>query len=51
MVSRLGQDGIAVWERMNILFEWMPLAATIEDKILCMHGGIGGTVEGPVGLA
>lgn len=26
---------------MNRLFEWLPLAAVVEDKILCLHGGIG----------
>jgi len=26
---------------MNNLFEWMPLAAIIENKIICLHGGIG----------
>lgn len=26
---------------INRLFEWLPLAAIIENKILCVHGGIG----------
>jgi hypothetical protein len=30
-----------VWKRINALFNWLPLAALIEGKILCMHGGIG----------
>lgn len=30
-----------VWHRINDLFNWLPLAANIEGKILCMHGGIG----------
>jgi hypothetical protein len=30
-----------VWKRINSLFNWLPLAALIENKILCMHGGIG----------
>ncbi len=30
-----------VWKRINALFNWLPLAALIENKILCMHGGIG----------
>ena len=34
---------------MNDLFEWMPLAAMIADKltqnrILCVHGGIGNSI-------
>ena len=41
-VERLGETaGDAVWRRFNDLFEWLPLAAVIEDRICCMHGGIG----------
>ncbi len=39
-LERLGdQQGIWTWDRLNKLFNWLPLAAVIEDKILCMHGG------------
>ena len=39
-VERLGDPhGIWAWTRLNALFNWLPLAACIEDKILCMHGG------------
>ena len=46
-VERLGgkQPGVAVWRRINVLFEWMPMGATINDSILCVHGGIGGTLQ------
>ena len=37
-----------VWKRINALFNWLPLAALIESKILCMHGGIGRCIN-PVG--
>lgn len=30
---------------MNYLFEWLPLAAIVEDRILCLHGGIGSSVQ------
>lgn len=41
-LERLGdEDGIWVWKRINALFNWLPLSALIEGKILCMHGGIG----------
>jgi diadenosine tetraphosphatase ApaH/serine/threonine PP2A family protein phosphatase len=41
-LERLGdEDGIWVWQRFNRLFNYLPLAAVIESKILCMHGGIG----------
>ncbi len=39
-IERLGDPhGIWAWTRLNALFNWLPLAACIEDKILCMHGG------------
>ena len=44
--ERLGESGgIWIWQRMNALFNWMPLAATIENKIVCMHGGIGKSIS------
>eukprot|EP00914_Ancora_sagittata_P024837 GHVO01049559.1.p1 GENE.GHVO01049559.1~~GHVO01049559.1.p1 ORF type:complete len:879 (-),score=113.27 GHVO01049559.1:304-2940(-) len=33
------------WERFNRVFEWLPVGATIEDRILCIHGGIGGSIH------
>lgn len=30
---------------MNRLFDWLPLAAVAEDKILCLHGGIGASLK------
>ncbi|CAA6653742.1 unnamed protein product [Spirodela intermedia] len=45
-IERLGErDGIWVWHRMNKLFDWLPLAALIEKKIICMHGGIGRSIN------
>jgi diadenosine tetraphosphatase ApaH/serine/threonine PP2A family protein phosphatase len=37
--------GIYAWQRINQLFNWLPLAALIENKIICMHGGIGRSIE------
>lgn len=39
------RDGIWTWHRMNRLFNWLPLAALIEKKIICMHGGIGRSIN------
>mmetsp|Transcript_3467 Transcript_3467/g.7218 ORF Transcript_3467/g.7218 Transcript_3467/m.7218 type:complete len:903 (-) Transcript_3467:555-3263(-) len=44
-VERLGEQGLWVWQRLNSLFNYLPLAAVIEGKILCMHGGIGRSME------
>ena len=30
-----------IWERINTLFSWLPLAAVINETVLCVHGGIG----------
>jgi protein phosphatase len=38
-------DGIWAWTRFNQLFNYLPLAAMIEKKIICMHGGIGRSIN------
>jgi hypothetical protein len=45
-MERLGDpQGVWAWQRINALFNWLPLAALIEGKILCMHGGIGRSID------
>jgi diadenosine tetraphosphatase ApaH/serine/threonine PP2A family protein phosphatase len=45
-IERMGErDGIWAWHRINQLFNWLPLAALIEKKIICMHGGIGRSIN------
>ncbi|XP_042451466.1 serine/threonine-protein phosphatase BSL3-like isoform X2 [Zingiber officinale] len=45
-IERMGeQDGIWAWHRINKLFNWLPLAALIEKKVICMHGGIGRSIN------
>ena len=40
-----------MWKRINALFNWLPLAALIEGKILCMHGGIGRCIHAVAQIA
>ncbi|KAJ7571106.1 hypothetical protein O6H91_01G148800 [Diphasiastrum complanatum] len=45
-IEHMGErDGVWTWQRINQLFNWLPLAALIEDKIICMHGGIGRSIN------
>ncbi|GAA0153323.1 protein phosphatase [Lithospermum erythrorhizon] len=45
-IERMGEsDGIWAWTRFNQLFNTLPLAALIEKKIVCMHGGIGRSIH------
>ncbi|KAL0458016.1 UNVERIFIED_CONTAM: Serine/threonine-protein phosphatase BSL1 [Sesamum latifolium] len=45
-IERMGEsDGIWAWTRFNQLFNYLPLAASIEKKIICMHGGIGRSIN------
>ncbi|UKK02679.2 serine/threonine protein phosphatase [Theileria orientalis] len=46
--KRLNEDvssAYSCWQGFNKIFEIMPLGAVIEGRILCVHGGIGKTVE------
>ena len=45
---RLDEDPLlddSVFSIINEFFEYLPLAAIIEDQILCLHGGIGKNVQ------
>lgn len=51
--TRLGEDindPNSVFQKINDMFEYMPLAAIINDKtngnkVFCVHGGIGAQVQ------
>ena len=36
------EEDLNVFKTVNEFFEYLPLAAIIENQILCLHGGIGG---------
>lgn len=38
-------DSLVPWEKANSAFDAMPLAAVIDDRIFCVHGGITPTIE------
>lgn len=45
---RLGDDPLSeesVFNIINEFFEYLPLAAIIEDQIICIHGGIGANLS------
>ena len=45
--SRLGENAelqTSVFNKINNLFEWMPLAGVVDNTILCIHGGIGSSL-------
>lgn len=45
---RLGEDPTqptSIFNKINEFFDYLPLAAIIEEKIICIHGGIGSTLE------
>ena len=35
------EDDNSIFNKINDVFDWMPLAAVIEEKVICLHGGIG----------
>jgi len=39
------RDGATVWQSINRVFEWLPVAALVDDCVLCVHGGIGEQVQ------
>eukprot|EP00826_Nyctotherus_ovalis_P008327 TRINITY_DN1214_c0_g3_i2.p1 TRINITY_DN1214_c0_g3~~TRINITY_DN1214_c0_g3_i2.p1 ORF type:complete len:517 (+),score=114.74 TRINITY_DN1214_c0_g3_i2:931-2481(+) len=39
------EEPTSVFSTINQFFNWLPLAAVIDSKIVCLHGGIGYTVN------
>lgn len=38
-------DPDSCWNKFNQCFEWLSCGAVIEDRILCIHGGLGGSLH------
>ena len=38
-------EGLRIWERINDCFDLLPLAALVGQEVLCIHGGIGTSIE------
>ncbi|SBS86397.1 protein phosphatase containing kelch-like domains, putative [Plasmodium ovale] len=38
-------DNTSCWSQINKVFEWLPIGAIVEEKILCVHGGIGKSIH------
>ena len=45
LVEESTDEDLNVFKILNEFFEYMPLAALIDDQILCLHGGIGGNLS------
>lgn len=41
---KFAHEGELIWERVNDVFEFLPIAALVEGTILCIHGGIGDSI-------
>mmetsp|Transcript_62661 Transcript_62661/g.97524 ORF Transcript_62661/g.97524 Transcript_62661/m.97524 type:complete len:250 (-) Transcript_62661:54-803(-) len=44
-IRKFAHDGEDIWERVNDVFEFLPIAALVEGAILCIHGGIGDSIS------
>lgn len=42
---KFGRDGDDMWERVNDVFEFLPISAVVGGEILCIHGGIGDSIN------
>lgn len=43
-IRKFNHEGEDIWERVNDVFEFLPIAALVDGAILCIHGGIGDSI-------
>ncbi|KAK6590846.1 calcineurin like phosphatase with 3x Efhand domains at N-terminus [Cryptosporidium xiaoi] len=43
--KKFGANGQFLWERINDVFEFLSLAVLVNDRILCLHSGIGKSIK------
>ena len=36
---------LKLWKKFSMVFGWLPIAACVEERILCMHGGLSPDLE------
>jgi protein phosphatase len=49
IVERYGDDRI--WRAADAIFQWLPIAAVVDERCLCLHGGIGPGVRSLADIA
>eukprot|EP00928_Gymnodinium_smaydae_P061957 TRINITY_DN45907_c0_g1_i1.p1 TRINITY_DN45907_c0_g1~~TRINITY_DN45907_c0_g1_i1.p1 ORF type:complete len:747 (-),score=145.42 TRINITY_DN45907_c0_g1_i1:77-2317(-) len=45
-----GPEGSSLFDEVAQAYSWMPLAAVVEDRVLCIHGGLGHVDGVPITL-
>ncbi|KAF7457879.1 Serine/threonine-protein phosphatase [Cryptosporidium felis] len=43
--NKYGSNGDLIWERINDAFEFLSICAVIDDQVMCLHSGIGKSIQ------
>lgn len=44
-MTRYGSQGSLIWDTFTDMFDFLPVAALIDDRIFCTHGGLSPTLQ------